>query len=88
MISAIRQHQPDLHDDALLSHIPRLVQNIRAKPHDVPGEKLRQFTLAPRLAEPDVVDEGSVAAARVEKKEATLVTLVQEQSVSFRQHLV
>ena len=83
MISAIRQHQPDLHDDALLSHIPRLVQNIRAKPEDVPCEDLRQLTLRARLAEPDVVDEGSVAAARVEKKEPTFVSLVQEQRVSF-----
>ena len=83
MISAIRQHQRDLHDDALLSHIPRLIHNIRAKPDDVPGEDLRQFTLGPRLAEPDVVDEGSVAAARVEKKEPSLVTLVEEQRVSF-----
>ena len=78
MLLPTGQLQGDLHDDALLGHIARLVHHIGPKPQDVSCEDLGEVTLGARLAESDVVDEGSVTTSRIKKEESTFLTLIEE----------
>ena len=77
--------QPQLGHDALLGDGLGLVHHVGAEPEGVAGEELGDLALLAALAQPDVVHEGAVAAARVHDEELALVE--HEHGVVPGQHL-